>query len=301
MISMNYQNTKYDAPSRLATRPTRFYRSSKRAFTVLELLVVVSIIATMMGLLLPAVEAARGTARRMQCSSNMRQIGLALQSHHEIRDALPAGWSRDDRHETAFGWGASLLPYLEEKSLFSNIEWNAGVLSPTNEKPRVTSPGVFLCPSDIAALTFTLYEEGHGTPSSNRVLAQLPSSNYVGVFGTSDPDESEDGKGEGAFMMDSSVRFVDLRRGLSNVMLVGERTAKKLPSTWIGIALKGEDAAGRIVGNAFLGPNRADADECEFDSRHVGCANFVWADGHVSSVADGIDLNTYRRTATRGD
>jgi prepilin-type processing-associated H-X9-DG protein/prepilin-type N-terminal cleavage/methylation domain-containing protein len=300
---MIYSNTTSRAPHAFAAGSMRFWRPSNRAFTVLELLVVVSIIAILIGLLLPAVQGARATARRMQCSDNMRQIGLALHSHHDSLRALPAGWSRDERHETAFGWGASLLPYLEENSLFSHIDSSAGVLSPVNEQPRTIFPSIFLCPADFAAPTFALYEEEHSqrhqASSSSIALVQLPSSNYVGVFGTSDPDDVEGDTGEGAFLMDSGVRFAELRRGLSHVFVVGERTAKKLPSTWIGIALGGEDAEGRVVGNAFLGPNRDDADECEFDSRHAGCTNFLWADGHVECVANEIDIATFQELATR--
>jgi len=242
----------------------------------------------------------------MQCGNNLRQIGLAMQAYHDSHCVLPAGWSRDKRHETAFGWGAWLLPYMMEGSpLFSDIEFTAGVLSPSNERPRTVTPSVYLCPADIVSPTFTLFEERdehhHLAPLSNTVLVQLPSANYVGVFGTSDPDDVEGDAGEGAFVMDSGVRFAELRRGLSHVFLVGERTAKKLPSTWLGIVIPGEDAPGRVVGNARLGPNRDDADECEFDSRHPGCVNFLWADAHVDSVVNGVDITTYRQMATRGN
>jgi len=304
---MNFRKMQYDAPHFDAPRQKMLPKLSNQAFTVLELLVVISTITSLMGLLLPAVQTARDAARRMQCSNNMRQIGLALQSHHDSRLALPAGWSRDKRYETAFGWGVSILPYMEKTTLLSDINFAAGVLSPENELPRSVSPAVYLCPADFAEPTFTLYEEGEdeGDPlhasSPSSALVELPSSNYAGVFGTSDPDDVEGSTGEGAFLMDSGVRFAELRHGLSHVFLVGERTAKKLPSTWLGIALEGEDAVGRIVGNAFLGPNRDDADECEFDSRHGGCANFLWADCHVKCVADDIDTIAYRTMATRSD
>lgn len=61
----------------------------------------------------------------------------------------------------------------------------------------------------------------------------------------------------------------------------------------------GEDAAGRIVGCATDGPNRANTDECEFDSRHCGHVNFAWVDGHVSSVQDDIDPLVYQQFARR--
>lgn len=96
-----------------------------------------------------------------------------------------------------------------------------------------------------------------------------------------------------------AVRLSQFVRGLSSSLLVGERTARKLPSTWVGFLTNGEDAAGRIVGFADRGPNRDSADECEFASRHPGCVNFLWADGHVSTIADNIAPNTYRQLAVR--
>jgi len=288
-----------------AHRLARFCGPSRGAFTILEFLVVVSVMTVLLGLLFPAVQVARGTARRMQCGNNLHQIGLAVQSYHDSHRVLPAGWCRDKRQETAFGWGAWLLPYLAGVPLFKNIEFTAGVLSPANARPRTVTPSVFLCPSDIVSPTFALFEKDgahhHRDPLSSTVLVQLPSANYVGVFGTSDPDDVDGKTGEGAFVMDFGVRMAELRRGLSHVFLVGERTAKKLPSTWLGIVIPGEDAPGRVVGNARIGPNRDDSDECEFNSRHPGCVNFLWADGHVDSVVNGVDVTAYQHMATRGN
>jgi prepilin-type processing-associated H-X9-DG protein len=117
------------------------------------------------------------------------------------------------------------------------------------------------------------------------------------VFGTLDPDSVPGEAGDGMFVERRGHRAEEVARGLSHVLLVGERTARKLPSTWLGIAIAGEDAAGRIVGHADLGPNRADADECEFDSRHASHVNFAWADAHVTSVSDEIDCQLYRQSA----
>jgi prepilin-type processing-associated H-X9-DG protein len=132
------------------------------------------------------------------------------------------------------------------------------------------------------------------------VLAWLASANFVGVFGTRDPDSALGSTGDGAFLEGRAICFAQLERGLSNTLLVAERTASKLPSTWVGFAVGGEDAPSRVVGFASLGPNRDDADESEFASRHPGCANFLWADGHVAPLVDEIDPVVYRHLATRG-
>ena len=131
------------------------------------------------------------------------------------------------------------------------------------------------------------------------ILVELPHANYIGVYGTSDPDQRGEIDGGGTFIARDAIRFRDLTNGLSQVAVVAERTARRLPSTWLGFHVHGEDAAGRVLGFAALGPNRVEADECEFDSRHPGCINMLFADGHVRSVADDIDATVYRQMAQR--
>jgi len=105
---------------------------TRHGFTLVELLVVIAIIGTLVGLLLPAVQAARESARRSQCSNNMKQQGLAFQNHHDALNAFPNGgagtswWANPYSAET---WGHSqwvrLLPYMEESALFGKLKFNA--------------------------------------------------------------------------------------------------------------------------------------------------------------------------------
>ena len=82
-------------------------------------------------------------------------------------------------------------------------------------------------------------------------------------------------------------------------MFVGERTARKLPSTWLGMFLNGEDAKSRTVGSADQGPNRLGSDESELDSRHPDNANLLWGDGRVQAVADDVERCVYQDAAKR--
>jgi prepilin-type N-terminal cleavage/methylation domain-containing protein/prepilin-type processing-associated H-X9-DG protein len=289
------------SPLPLAANSPRRFRA--RGMTVLELLVVMAVITILASLLLPAILSAREAARDVQCQNNLRQIGVALHAHHDKHRELPAGWHANADGQTAFGWATYLLPELEETSLFSQIDFH----EPTNSATAIieTTPTVFICPSDEAEPRFDLFEElaAHGEfgQDSQHLLVTLPQANYVGVFGVSDPDNAPNGIGEGPLFKDHNIRFAQITRGLGKVMFVGERTARKLPSTWVGIYLNGEDAQSRLVGSADQGPNRPDSDESEFESRHPGHANFVWGDGRVQAVADDVERSVYQDAARRDE
>lgn len=279
-------------------------RQSRRfGVTVLELVVVSAIMTLLASLLLPALAATREAARRTQCSQNLRQIGIALSTYHDVYRALPAGWHVDATNHSAFGWATATLPYIEHRDLEERIHFSSPIDVPDNDFIRNQQIPLFLCPSDIALRSFVLYREGGQlaleTGRFPEELVSLPTANFVGVFGTSDPDEVDDASGDGPFIQDKHFRFADFHRGLSNTFAVGERTSRKLPSTWLGIVLDGEDAPARIVGFAGQGPNQDHTDECEFDSRHPACVHFLWCDGHVAAIADSIDSACYRQFAKR--
>ena len=155
--------TRFDCLVDLArcSEPRRRGRVPKRAgFTVLELLVTMSIIGILVALLLPAIGAVRETARRVQCVDQLRQTGLALHQHHNAKLALPAGWQLDLKKETAFGWAVETLPFLEQQSLKDKIDAKRALLDPGFADIRSHALMMMLCPSDITEPTFVLYEEG---------------------------------------------------------------------------------------------------------------------------------------------
>ncbi|QDT05918.1 hypothetical protein K227x_43230 [Rubripirellula lacrimiformis] len=301
-------------------------RPRRRGLTVLELLVTMTIIAVVAALLLPAVNSARESARRIQCVDHLREVGLALHTHHDSKRHLPVGWAFDPTDDYAYGWAVSLLPYLGQDSLAQHVDRSAPPDNLTNLQARTTSIAGMLCPSDIAAPSFVMFAESedddkeHGDHAmtlgagsggdtaaghADRVelpLIELPTANYVGVFGTLEPDDSIPAPiGDGAFLENRIVRFRDFQRGLSHTLMVGERTMAQVPSTWFGVKLAGEDAAARMVGSTLEGINNRLADECDFSSRHPGGANFLWGDGHVSFVSQQVDLREYHRWAKLRD
>src|SRR5687767_10640340 len=115
----------------------------RRGFTLVELLVVIAIIGILIALLLPAVQAAREAARRMQCSSNLKQIGLALHKYHDSFKAFPIGaltTAAGTGNATAgdWVWTTTILPHIEQEAIFTNLAPGKSPKAPPATDPRVT-------------------------------------------------------------------------------------------------------------------------------------------------------------------
>ena len=286
----------------------RFSDHRRPAFTVLELLVVVAIIGMLIGLLIPALMAARESAHRLQCTNNLHEIGLAIHQYHDTKRRLPEAWTEASDGVSGYGWAVALLPFLEEPELQRAIHCKLAVTAAQNDTPRNTDLTIMRCPSDISESSFELHPEHEETESSTEEsseedttsLARLPTANYMGVFGTLEADETIPAPaGDGAIVAHRAVHYADLERGQSHTLLVGERPTAMVPSTWFGVNFQGEDAACRLVGSAITTPNCDSCDECEFGSRHSGGSNFAWADGHVCLLPDDIDPLAYQLLAKR--
>ena len=123
----------------LHTRQGRF-----RGFTLIELLVVIGIIGVLTGLLLPAVQSAREAARRLTCTNNLKQIGLAVHNFESENGLLPPRCRTTVPYR---GWGPVILPYLEEKSLANQYKFNLNFWDLGNAAAVSTPVAVFSCPS----------------------------------------------------------------------------------------------------------------------------------------------------------
>jgi prepilin-type N-terminal cleavage/methylation domain-containing protein/prepilin-type processing-associated H-X9-DG protein len=122
-------------------------RHTPRAFTLIELLVVIAIIAVLIALLLPAVQSAREAARRIQCTNNLKQLGLAMHNYHDVNNILP-GVAVTSAVGPVAGPYMAILPFIEQTNLTNaynfNVAWNA----PVNSTVATSRVAAFICPSN---------------------------------------------------------------------------------------------------------------------------------------------------------
>ena len=306
-------------------------RSGRSGFTLIELLVTIAIIAILIALLLPAVQAARESARRAQCFNNLKQIGVALANYTSVHGVLPPGYvaiydpALLREIGPGWGWAAMLLPYLEQSALHDNIGFGELIQNPVNQTVRVTPVELYLCPSDSMPLVWTANKGFEAVVEGTYIsfltpICDVAGANYVGVFGIGEPGVD----GDGVFYRNSSIRPSDITDGLSQTFAVGER-CKKLNSgraraTWVGAVTgaeiysstagfrreeeevwRKEDASGLILGHTGEGNGPGDlyGDVNQFLSMHGRGASFLFCDGHVRFIDGSMDYTLYKSLSTR--
>jgi prepilin-type N-terminal cleavage/methylation domain-containing protein/prepilin-type processing-associated H-X9-DG protein len=268
------------------------HRASRRphcAFTLVELLVVIGIVGLLLSLLIPAVQLAREGAARQRCLNNLRQIGTALQNHHNTHGRLPPNATTDPRDPNfSLSWMALILPEMGEEPLWAKtIEACAAEKRPFVNPPHIglaTVIKTYVCPDDRRLLTALQDPDG-------RIAAF---GSYLGVAGSIR-------MGDGVLGNPLGIRLSDILDGTSNTLMVGERPPPDtLQAGWwyTGIrpsggayqGLYGWDTLMPVESLPFpndpcegpfqFGPGRTDnpCDRYHYWSFHPGGANFLFAD-----------------------
>jgi prepilin-type N-terminal cleavage/methylation domain-containing protein/prepilin-type processing-associated H-X9-DG protein len=286
--------------------------SRRPGFTMIELLTVVAIIAVLIALLLPAVQAAREAARRTQCHNNLLQLGVALGNYVSTHGVLPPGVVNDKGpiqnipQGYHFGWTVQILPYIEHGNLYRLFDFRRGVYEGSNLTAQSNRVGMLMCPSD-------------SWPGS---------TNYMGCH--HDVEGPIDVDNHGVLYLNSHVAYDDITDGRAYTILLGEAlggpslgwasgTRGTLRNT--GSPLNEPDAAVHPRGfGGFGGFSAIDLAKSQeelsaliksgalpvsfvggFSSRHPNGANFLFCDGSARFLTKTIDRRIYRDLGNRAD
>jgi prepilin-type N-terminal cleavage/methylation domain-containing protein/prepilin-type processing-associated H-X9-DG protein len=283
----------------------------RKGFTLIELLVVIAIIGTLVGLLLPAVQRVREAASLTQCQNNLKQIGLALHNYHDRNETLPPGyydpapWPQPDQGP-GWGWASFILADVEQAALGSQINLVNNVGDPNSAGPRATFLKVLWCPSENRVEDFTVNDGG----SNSWELAQ---GCYVACNGNDGVDDFTTPPHTGSFVRGKlGFRLTDIQDGLSNTFFVGERSLTMSVSTWAGIPTgaqvpsvraPGSFSGGQALVLGHCGPHLPNdtivTDADAMSSRHINGVNFLFGDGSVHTISNGITQAVYDALATR--
>jgi len=281
----------YSLPPRLPSGEIRKWRGgvpfgSGRGFTLIELLVVISILGVLVALLLPAVQSVREAARRTQCQDHLHNLVVGLHDYESAHKLLPPGsiaQGTSFQVHSGWGWGAMLLPFVEQSPLHGQIDFETGSAVGANQALLSTPIELWRCPASIAPVHIIVVESG-------RADVTLATGNYPAC--------------EGVMHSMTGVRFADVTDGLSGTLFVGENRFQEgvfgLPSftsTWCGKVGYIDDYAPNAIPHMGVAEltriNRSPDFAGAFGSQHPGGAQFVFGDGKVDFLSENLNLELF--------
>jgi prepilin-type N-terminal cleavage/methylation domain-containing protein/prepilin-type processing-associated H-X9-DG protein len=304
--------------SRIDTDPRRRRRC---AMTLVELLVVIAIIGTLVALLLPAVQVARESARRLACSNKLRQISLALHQHHDVYGRFPPGWVQSpfvvpqgEIIQGGHGYVAFILPYIEQEALARIYHWDKRAQGPENQPVVTTQLKIMQCPSAEPNRWVTAADD----PLNYSYGGKGACGDYAGVKEI-DTGLVETGlvdrpaHYEGVLAYNHLTRLAEITDGTSQTILVTEcagrpklwRAGRLVPEIY---APGGVWASGTLIfGQGSTRDGATQPGPCainctnnrEVYSFHPGGANAAFADGSGHFLKASIDIRIFARVATR--
>lgn len=284
--------------------------SLKKGFTLVELLVVIAIIGLLVALLLPAVQAAREAARRMQCGNHLHQMAIAVQNYHDTFRAFPSGFILPNK----VVWSGMLLPQLEQNTIYDTLSFNGSWSSGSNAAACSTLLSVFRCPSASVAEHTSVQGIADRVPCTYLACATGLAPRESGP-----PPVAGGAHMDGVFFLNSRVRLADVLDGTSSTVAIGESlfdtdvrgidhggTVHIVDHWYIGSPMIHAADVSESIGSTAVPVNRffepsafIDEKELCFSSRHPGGAQVSFADGHVAMIHETIDAAVWSALGTR--
>jgi prepilin-type N-terminal cleavage/methylation domain-containing protein/prepilin-type processing-associated H-X9-DG protein len=306
---------------------------SPSGFTLVELLVVITIIGILIALLLPAVQAAREAARRMQCANNFKQVGVAMHNYHTVKGCFPPGvlmWYQGAMGATCvpptttscvgWGWGTYILPYLEQQNIYDQISFrsiyyeNPAGGGKNGEISR-TRIAAYLCPSDPQGGELIVVSTNAGEVPGKTGCRQ---TNMAGVADSvnwlcdgSWPKSYggiNSNYANGVMANRQPCRISDIKDGTSNTLMIGEVTGGGASTykgdIWVSwdITDTGKGINGQLTvpgGGAWPSGSYGSQWAAGFSSFHSGGCNFTMADGSVTFLSQNIAQGVLAAITTR--
>lgn len=230
----------------------------------------------LVALLLPAVQTARASARRLQCVNNLRQIGIGLAAHHAAKGEFPAGgieWrGRHNPQARQLAWSAFLLPFVEEQVLFDQLDLKTAFDSQANAVAAATILPIYVCPT---------------SHRGSQLVSGRGPCDYGGIFGERITSRNDPPKG--TMLYDRTVNVKQITDGLTHTLIVSEDS----------LFADGQWINGRNIFDQAYAINQAPDFENDIRSEHAGGANGVFADAAVHFLHNSTDLAVVAAICTR--
>jgi prepilin-type N-terminal cleavage/methylation domain-containing protein/prepilin-type processing-associated H-X9-DG protein len=291
-------------------------------FTLVELLVVIAIIGIVVALLLPAIQAAREAARRSECSNNLKQMGLAIQLHHDTRGVYPMG--RNSAIQKGVSWAFRILPHMEEQAIFDSYVEDDEVYLASNSRAMRTPIQIYVCPSRRSAIADRDFDNNDQAPIEK---GSACAGDYAANAGHEEDTnmEANDFKGgaidiglAGPIFSGSEISARRVIDGLAKTLAVGERHIPPVDPDWddekphweLGdTAFLAADMIHTImcgtedgIASGPYDPRRRDErPDNRFGGPHSGIVQFVFLDGHVEGISRDIETRELMLLSSIGD
>ncbi|MEN6407896.1 MAG: DUF1559 domain-containing protein [Thermoguttaceae bacterium] len=266
-------------------------------FSLVELLVVITIIGLLVALLLPAVQSAREAARRAQCLNNLRQIGIGLHNYHEAHGCFPPGCLGYGAKygNKCIAWSVFLLSYIEQENIQQQFHFDKKFSDPENSQATHQVVSTYICPSTSQLCSgrfgsVVLQQDSSGTLSS---ISGMGCTDYGGMNGWSYFSGPKKGTSEpGVMAYNRVVTIAEIQDGTSNTIIVAEDTGRGA-----GDGVDGEWPDGRNIFDQSGPINVLQINEMWSD--HVGGVNAAFCDGAVHFLNELLDVDVLRALCSR--